>query len=79
MSAISGVSNFGSSPLHALQQLSSRTADLVNRVSNPAGDITDFAAAIVEMNEVQLQTKAAMAVLHTTHNLAEQMLSLPRK
>lgn len=81
MSAITGVPNFGTSALHALQQLSARTADLVDRVSSPdaSGDLANFAEAVVEMSNLQLQTKAAVAVMHTTHTLAETLLSLPRR
>lgn len=81
MSGISGVANFGTSALNMIQRLSARTADVVDRVSSPdaSGDVTDFAAALVEMSELQLQTKAAVSVLHKTHSLAEELLSLPRK
>lgn len=81
MSGISGVGNFGTSALNIIQQLSARTANVVDRVSSPdaSGDVTDFAAAIMEMGELQLQTKAAVSVLHTTHTLAQELMSLPRK
>ena len=81
MSSCSGVSSCGASALHALQQLGSRTTALMDRVSDPdaASDPTSFAATLVEMNEVRLQTKAAVAVLHTTNSLADELLSLPRR
>ena len=81
MSAINTSTSFGNSALHALQQLSARTNQLVDRVTSPdaSGDLSDFAQAVVEMNELQLQTRAAVSVMHTTHTLAQEMLSLPRR
>ncbi|MDP1798678.1 MAG: hypothetical protein Q8K78_14385 [Planctomycetaceae bacterium] len=81
MAGVSGVPNYGASALHALQQLSTRTSSIADRVSSPdaATDPAGFAAALVEMSEVRLQTRAAMAVLHTANSLAQEMLSLPRR
>lgn len=81
MSAVGGISGHGASALHALQQLGARTSALIDRVSDPGttGDVTNFAAAVTEMNEVRLQTKAAIAVLRTSNSLAEELLSLPRR
>lgn len=81
MSGCSGVSGCGVSTLHALQQLGARTADLIDRASHPdaAADPSRFAATLVEMSEVRMQTKAAMAALHTTNSLTEALLSLPRR
>ncbi|HET6423892.1 MAG TPA: hypothetical protein VFG20_09430 [Planctomycetaceae bacterium] len=81
MSAINTSTSFGNSALHALQQLSARTNQLVDRVTSPgaSGDLSDFAQAVVEMNELKLQTRAAVSVMYTTHTLAQEMLSLPRR
>ncbi len=81
MSGVSGVSGCSLSALNALQQLSTRTADLIDKVSSPdaSGDLSDFAQAVVEMGNLKLQTKAAVSVLHTTHTLAQELMSLPRK
>ncbi len=81
MSRIGGVSDGGLSALHSLQQLSARTSALVDKVSNPdtASDLTSFATAVTEMSEVRLQTRAALAVMHTANSLAEELLSLPRR
>lgn len=79
---MSGIStNFGTSALHALQQLSARTASLVDRISSPdaALDPSQFAETLVEMNEVRLQAKATIAVMHTANSLADELLSRPRR
>lgn len=81
MSGITGMTNFGASALHALQQLNARTSSLVDRVSSAdaLNDIGDFAKMVVEMNELQIQTKATVAVLHTADSLAQELLSRPRR
>ncbi len=81
MSSCCGTSSSGASALHALQQLGARKSALIDRVSNPdaAGDSRSFAETLVEMSEVRLQTKAAVAALHTTNSLTEELLSLPRR
>ncbi len=81
MAGISGVTNFGASALHTLQQLSARTASLVDRVSQPDSleNLGDFAQAVVDLGEVRLQTRATLAVLHTTNSLADELLSRPRR
>ena len=61
--------------LQSFQKVAEQAEAIAERVAN--GD--DFPAAVRELNHLKLTTQATAAVWHTLDDLAETLLSRPRK
>lgn len=64
--------------LQSFQKVAEQAEAIAERVASATSD-DDFPAAVRELNHLKLTTQATAAVWHTLDDLAETLLSRPRK